>query len=55
MADGVMISITQCDLQRSLQIIPQSKTSIVTPFNQPTDNAERAGELSNNGLHKNSP
>jgi hypothetical protein len=41
MADGVMISITQCDLQRSLQIIPQSKTYIVTPFNQATDSTER--------------
>src|SRR2546423_13082783 len=41
MADGVMISITQCDLQRSLQIIPQSKTYIVTPFNQAADSAER--------------
>lgn len=41
MADGVMISITQCDLQRSLQLIPQSKTYIVTPFNQATDSGER--------------
>jgi hypothetical protein len=41
MADGVMISITQCDLQRSLQLIPQSKTYIVTPFNQATESAER--------------
>src|SRR5437016_5824316 len=41
MTDGVMISITQCDLQRSLQLIPQSKTYIVTPFNQATDSAER--------------
>jgi hypothetical protein len=41
MADGVIISITQCDLQRSLQIIPQSKTYIVTPFNQATDSGER--------------
>jgi hypothetical protein len=41
MASGVMISITQCDLRRSLQIIPQSKTYIVTPFNQAADSAER--------------
>lgn len=37
MAGGVMISITQCDLQRTLQIIPQTKTYTVTPFNQPTE------------------
>ena len=42
MANGVMISITQCDLQRSLQIIPQSKTYIVTPFNQANADAGRA-------------
>jgi hypothetical protein len=40
LAGGVMISVTQCDLQRTLQIIPQSKTYIVTPFN--TDSAARA-------------
>ncbi|MFL6215915.1 MAG: DUF4412 domain-containing protein [Blastocatellia bacterium] len=39
MAGGVMISITQCDLQRTLQIIPQTKTYTVTPFNQPTERA----------------
>jgi hypothetical protein len=39
MAGGVMISITQCDLQRSLQLIPQTKTYTVTPFNQPTERA----------------
>jgi hypothetical protein len=42
MANGVMISVTQCDLQRTLQIIPQSKTYIVTPFNQATDSAKPA-------------
>ncbi|HKP85640.1 MAG TPA: hypothetical protein VJZ26_06075 [Blastocatellia bacterium] len=42
MANGMMVSIMQCDLQRSLQIIPQSKTYIVTPFNQTADGAERA-------------
>ncbi|HJQ24404.1 MAG TPA: hypothetical protein VKA60_10855 [Blastocatellia bacterium] len=41
MGDGVMVSITQCDLRRSLQLIPQSKTYIVTPFNQTTDTSER--------------
>jgi hypothetical protein len=46
MANGVMISIMQCDLQRSLQIIPQSKTYIVTPFNQTTDSAERTANPS---------
>ncbi len=46
MANGVMISITQCDLQRSLQLIPQSKTYIVTPFNQAADNAERTASPS---------
>src|SRR6185369_12581290 len=44
MADGVMISITQCDLQRSLQLIPQSKTYIVTLFNQPTDSQRTANQ-----------
>jgi hypothetical protein len=39
MQNGMMISIMQCDLQRSLQIIPQTKTYIVTPFNQPTASA----------------
>jgi hypothetical protein len=39
MSGGVIISITQCDLQRSLQIIPQTKTYTVTPFNQPTERA----------------
>lgn len=42
MANGMMISVIQCDLQRSLQIMPQTKTYIVTEFNQPTRNAERA-------------
>ena len=42
MANGMMISVMQCDLQRSLQIMPQTKTYIVTPFDQPTQNAERA-------------
>ena len=37
MSGGVMISITQCDLQRTLQIIPQTKTYTVTPFNQPSE------------------
>ena len=37
MSGGVMISITQCDLQRTLQIIPQTKTYTVTPFNQPAE------------------
>src|SRR5436305_1955024 len=41
MASGVMITVTQCDLRRWVQIIPQSKTYIVTPFNQATDTAER--------------
>jgi hypothetical protein len=40
MAGGVMISVTQCDLQRTLQIIPQSKTYIITPFK--ADSGERA-------------
>jgi hypothetical protein len=39
MANGIMISVTQCDLQRSLQINPPTKTYIVTPFNQATDRA----------------
>ncbi|MEN3335904.1 MAG: hypothetical protein V7641_5269 [Blastocatellia bacterium] len=39
MANGIMISVTQCDLQRSLQINPPTKTYIVTPFNQATDSA----------------
>lgn len=42
MANGMMVSITQCDLQRTLQIMPQTKTYIVTPFNQPTQSAARA-------------
>lgn len=42
MANGMMVSVTQCDLQRSLQIMPQTKTYIVTEFNQPTSNVERA-------------
>ena len=42
LAGGVMISITQCDLRRMLQIIPQSKTYIVTPFSQPAGGNERA-------------
>src|ERR1044071_9078793 len=41
MANGMMISVMQCDLQRSLQIMPQTKTYIVTPFNQPTQSADR--------------
>lgn len=42
MANGMMVSVMQCDLQRSLQIMPQTKTYIVTPFNQPPQNADRA-------------
>ena len=38
----MMISVMQCDLQRSLQIMPQTKTYIVTPFNQPAQSADRA-------------
>lgn len=41
MANGMMVSVMQCDLQRSLQIMPQTKTYIVTPFNQPTQTADR--------------
>jgi hypothetical protein len=37
MAGGVMISITQCDLQRTLQIIPQTRTYTVTPFTQASE------------------
>jgi hypothetical protein len=42
MANGMMISVMQCDLQRSLQIMPQTKTYIVTQFNQPAQSADRA-------------
>ncbi len=42
MGNGMMISVLQCDLERSLQIMPQTKTYIVTPFNQPAQNAEPA-------------
>ena len=42
MAGGMMISITQCDLERSLQLSPPSKTYIITPFNQPAATGDRA-------------
>lgn len=42
MMNGMMISLTQCDLKRYVQLNPQSKTYIVSPFNQPTASAERA-------------
>lgn len=32
MANGMMISVMQCDLQRDLQINPQTKTYIVNPY-----------------------
>ncbi|HKS42116.1 MAG TPA: DUF4412 domain-containing protein [Blastocatellia bacterium] len=41
MANGMMISVMQCDLQRSLQIMPQTKSYIVTQFNQPAQSADR--------------
>lgn len=39
MAGGMMISLTQCDLKRNVQVNPQTKTYIVTPFNQTTESA----------------
>jgi hypothetical protein len=39
MAGGMMVTVTQCDLQRDLQISPQSKTYVVNPYdNSPVTN-----------------
>ncbi|MCA1638630.1 MAG: hypothetical protein LC768_09900 [Acidobacteria bacterium] len=41
MMDGQMVSITQCDLRRSIQLNGQSKTYIVNLFNEPDTNTEK--------------
>ena len=43
MANGMMVSLTQCDLHRMLQISPQTKTYIVSPFAQTNDDRAGAG------------
>ena len=44
--NGMMVSVMQCDQQRSLQINPQTKTYLVNPFNQPANSADSAASPS---------
>ena len=41
MMDGKMISITQCDLRRDVQIMPEGKVYMVNPFG---DGAEQTNQ-----------
>jgi hypothetical protein len=41
MMDGKMISITQCDLRRDVQIMPDGKVYMVNPFDDATTQAEK--------------
>jgi hypothetical protein len=36
---GQMITITQCDLRRNIQIMPQMKTYLIQPYDQPSSGA----------------
>src|SRR6185437_15632608 len=39
---GQMITVTQCDLQRNLMIVPATQTYMIQPYDQPTPSSTSA-------------
>ena len=50
--NGAMVSITQCDLRRRLQVNPNTKTYVVNPFNVTTETTTKpaAATTDKNGV-----
>jgi hypothetical protein len=48
--NGMMVNITQCDLRRGIQLNSQSKTYIVSPFDNGTQPAKSTPTVDKNGV-----